>query len=262
MAQTSKATNQQTSSTSTPPSEHPPKQARRDRSPPAPTIYLSGFHCQPGDRDYDEARKATGSNEPYWFRETTYPGDMYGYEHGDVEIAHDYEDSRRSKRRQALRDATKGRSKLHKMTELELMEMRNREQKDEDAALEASVTELKKQRSVKGKGKKLASRVPVPIKPAGTKKKASAERASAYQRLEAKAAELKRTGGEENDGALQSSSFSSPLSHEPDVPTPAAASSSVVSSIPPTPGLPPVTDVSTAVFPSNISTLTDGSHSH
>jgi hypothetical protein len=36
---------------------------------PAPTIYLSGFFCSPDDREYTQAKKTTGNNSPYWFRE-------------------------------------------------------------------------------------------------------------------------------------------------------------------------------------------------
>lgn len=35
---------------------------------PIPTLYLLGFDCYPDDREYFEARRATGSATPYWFK--------------------------------------------------------------------------------------------------------------------------------------------------------------------------------------------------
>ncbi|EMD61312.1 hypothetical protein COCSADRAFT_344099 [Bipolaris sorokiniana ND90Pr] len=39
------------------------------RKPPNPILYLLGFDCYPDDREYFEARHATGSATPYWFKE-------------------------------------------------------------------------------------------------------------------------------------------------------------------------------------------------
>ncbi|EUC44593.1 hypothetical protein COCMIDRAFT_97760 [Bipolaris oryzae ATCC 44560] len=39
------------------------------RKPLNPTLYLMGFDCYPNDREYFEARRATGSATPYWFKE-------------------------------------------------------------------------------------------------------------------------------------------------------------------------------------------------
>ncbi|KAI4947734.1 hypothetical protein J4E91_006556 [Alternaria rosae] len=40
---------------------------RRSPSSPAPTIYLTGFKCVAGDREYQLARRVTGNVQPYWF---------------------------------------------------------------------------------------------------------------------------------------------------------------------------------------------------
>ncbi|CAO2650631.1 Nn.00g019230.m01.CDS01 [Neocucurbitaria sp. VM-36] len=42
---------------------------RRTHSPPTPVIHLRGFVAQRLDPEYEEARKATGNSEPYWFQE-------------------------------------------------------------------------------------------------------------------------------------------------------------------------------------------------
>jgi hypothetical protein len=42
---------------------------RRDPSPPAPTLYLTGFSCVASDPEYAYARKSTGDTQPYWFEE-------------------------------------------------------------------------------------------------------------------------------------------------------------------------------------------------
>ncbi|KAF1941818.1 hypothetical protein EJ02DRAFT_422703 [Clathrospora elynae] len=64
----------------TPPPRNPASK-KRDASPPAPTIYLTGFRCQPGDEEYASATAATGGAAPYWFEEQTHDSSG-GYEYG------------------------------------------------------------------------------------------------------------------------------------------------------------------------------------
>ena len=42
---------------------------RRTPSPPAPTIYLTGYRCHASDPEYRYAREKTGEIQPYWFDE-------------------------------------------------------------------------------------------------------------------------------------------------------------------------------------------------
>jgi hypothetical protein len=42
---------------------------RRTPSPPAPTIYLTGYRCHASDPEYRYARERTGDVQPYWFEE-------------------------------------------------------------------------------------------------------------------------------------------------------------------------------------------------
>ncbi|CAN9150632.1 unnamed protein product [Alternaria alternata] len=42
---------------------------RRTPSPPAPTIYLTGYRCHASDPEYSYAREITGDVQPYWFEE-------------------------------------------------------------------------------------------------------------------------------------------------------------------------------------------------
>ena len=42
---------------------------RRTPSPPAPTIYLTGYRCHASDPEYGYARERTGDVQPYWFEE-------------------------------------------------------------------------------------------------------------------------------------------------------------------------------------------------
>ncbi|USP74138.1 uncharacterized protein yc1106_01412 [Curvularia clavata] len=44
----------------------PPPAAGRHTEP---IVFLMGFSCLPGDREYSEAQRATGSATPYWFQE-------------------------------------------------------------------------------------------------------------------------------------------------------------------------------------------------
>ncbi|KAF7676661.1 hypothetical protein GT037_004873 [Alternaria burnsii] len=48
------------------PIKEPP---RRTPSPPAPTIYLTGYRCHASDPEYRYAREKTGEIQPYWFDE-------------------------------------------------------------------------------------------------------------------------------------------------------------------------------------------------
>ncbi|KNG51255.1 hypothetical protein DDE82_007451 [Stemphylium lycopersici] len=51
----------------------PTAQADGVDSGPAPILYLTGFSCVPSDREYAEARRATGNPMPYWFEESGWP---------------------------------------------------------------------------------------------------------------------------------------------------------------------------------------------
>lgn len=51
---------------------------RRTPSPPAPTIYLTGYRCHASDPEYTYARERTGDIQPYWFEEAYGAADFNG----------------------------------------------------------------------------------------------------------------------------------------------------------------------------------------
>jgi hypothetical protein len=207
-------------------------------------MYLNGFFCQTGDAEYETAQKATGSEEPYWFRETSYGGDMYGYGDEHTRIRHDYGKSIPNTQKQSLEDTKKELRK--KMRGLELVKAANSEL---EATLTTRLEDLGKRSTAKEEGKTEETTRTV------------------VQRTEIEAARRESLEDQGNNAELQFSGFPVPQLHElgrilpPDVASPDSAENPPATT-PSKPRSSPVADVRKHFLRSNRTTLTDGSHRH
>ena len=59
---------------------------QKSPSPPVRTLHLQGYYLQPGDPHYEHARRVTGDQYPYWFRDNGFGYDSEVVnENGDAE---------------------------------------------------------------------------------------------------------------------------------------------------------------------------------
>lgn len=116
------------------------------RKTPNPTLYLLGFDCYPNDRKYFEARHATGSATPYWFKEKLVYEDIDARPPTRTVVAGTPKSSM---------DSTQGYDKDSKTIKVEVQETT-----EDDEASDESILNTKKTRKKKYPAKQ-ASKSPV-----------------------------------------------------------------------------------------------------